>query len=677
MQKMTDWQYAPKSYLMPWLVLCASLAATIYAADAVRSNIENEAQLEFAVDCNEVKANIEARLQAHKQVLLGGAAMFDASESVNRDEWRKYAARMQIDQHFNGIQGLGYSLLIQKQQLPGHIAEIRKQGFTTYTVHPAGERESYSSIIYLEPFEGRNLRAFGYDMYSEPVRRAAMEQARDKNLPAISGKVVLMQESNENVQAGTLMYVPVYRKQVPINTVEQRRAALTGWVYSPFRMNDLLHGVLQSLHEPDSKHIHLEVYDGPLANAANLLYDSEAGAQKGIRTKKLLSLERRTDFNGHVWTLRFELVKGSMAGINYSKAWGTFTAGFATSLLLFFLMLSSLNTRRNAQRIAEELTTELRKRAATEHELNERLRLKSTALNSSANAMIIANADGIIEWVNPAFSRLSGYEPEEALGQNPKALVHSGKQDQFFYKQLWETILAGKAWHGELINRRKDGTLYNEEMTITPVTNDQGVITNFIALKQDITERKMTEAQIHNLAFYDALTTLPNRRLLDDRLSQAMAAGKRNNRYAALIFLDLDNFKPLNDTHGHVAGDLLLIEVAKRLKSCVREMDTVARFGGDEFVVLLSELTEDRAESAVQAGVIAEKIRSTLSAPYQLNLPQDNIAEPRTVEHHCTSSIGVALFIGQETSAEDALKRADLGMYQAKQGGRNTIHFCD
>jgi diguanylate cyclase (GGDEF)-like protein len=195
-----------------------------------------------------------------------------------------------------------------------------------------------------------------------------------------------------------------------------------------------------------------------------------------------------------------------------------------------------------------------------------------------------------------------------------------------------------------------------------------------IGLNTDITERKQMEDQVHQLAFFDPLTKLPNRRLLTDRLSQAMAASKRSGCYCALMFADLDNFKPLNDTHGHEVGDLLLIEVAERLKSCIREMDTVARFGGDEFIVMICELDTDKTESAKQAGVVAEKIRAALASPYILKVEQEGKIEA-TVEHHCSASIGIALFFDHETSQIELLKEADRAMYQAKDAGCNSIRF--
>ena len=185
---------------------------------------------------------------------------------------------------------------------------------------------------------------------------------------------------------------------------------------------------------------------------------------------------------------------------------------------------------------------------------------------------------------------------------------------------------------------------------------------------------KEAEAQILRLAFYDPLTQLPNRRLLDDRLTQALAESKRSGRYGAVMFLDLDNFKPLNDVHGHAAGDLLLMDVARRLKACVREIDSVARFGGDEFVVLVSDLSADREESTTQVKVIAEKICHSLAAPYLLKV--EHAGKPDAmVEHQCSASIGIVVFIKQDADGTDLLKWADAAMYQAKDAGRNAIQF--
>ena len=203
------------------------------------------------------------------------------------------------------------------------------------------------------------------------------------------------------------------------------------------------------------------------------------------------------------------------------------------------------------------------------------------------------------------------------------------------------------------------------EVISRPELDAQGEIVGYHGITREITQRKLLEEQVHQLAFFDPLTRLANRRLLDDRLSQALAAGRRSACFGALLFLDLDNFKPLNDEHGHAVGDLLLQEVASRLSACVRQVDTVARFGGDEFVVLLAELSADLAQSTQQATALAEKMRHKLAEPYVLT---------PMVTHHCSASIGLAVFSGQSV-AHEVLKAADTAMYLAKEAGRNIVRY--
>ena len=247
------------------------------------------------------------------------------------------------------------------------------------------------------------------------------------------------------------------------------------------------------------------------------------------------------------------------------------------------------------------------------------------------------------------------------------------------YSELASRAGLGACWSQPILSpsRQVLGTfaIYHRDKH-APTEADIYVIEQSARLASIAIERKQMEDEVRKLAFYDALTELPNRRLLTDRLKQALTASKRKGLYGALLFLDLDNFKPLNDQHGHDFGDLLLKEAARRIRSCVREVDTVARFGGDEFVVVLSELVADKTASATQVSMVAEKIRSALAAPYLLSIHNEGSVET-SVEHHCTSSIGAVLFGKQESSASNILKWADLAMYQAKAAGRNTVKFYD
>jgi diguanylate cyclase (GGDEF)-like protein/PAS domain S-box-containing protein len=302
-----------------------------------------------------------------------------------------------------------------------------------------------------------------------------------------------------------------------------------------------------------------------------------------------------------------------------------------------------------------------------------RVRLAANVFDYAHEGITITNSDGKILEVNEAFCRITGYSRNEVIGQRP-SILKSGRQDAAFYQEMWHTLRTVGIWSGEIWNRRKTGEVHPEILNISAVRDPQGVIQQYVALFSDITRRKEMEERIHQLAFFDPLTNLPNRRLLNDRLSQTLMAIKRTGRFGALMFLDLDNFKPLNDTHGHAMGDLLLIEVASRLKASVREMDTVARIGGDEFVVMLSELDTDGKVSEVQARGVAEKIRSRLADAFVL-AQSDSEGNPKVLEHRCTASVGGVLVDPNTTDMEGRMGQADAAMYQAKALGRNQVVF--
>ncbi|MBK5965406.1 hypothetical protein CCR95_15240 [Thiocystis minor] len=293
------------------------------------------------------------------------------------------------------------------------------------------------------------------------------------------------------------------------------------------------------------------------------------------------------------------------------------------------------------------------------------LRIAATVFNAQ-EGILITDANQVILRVNQAFIKTTGFASEEAIGQTPR-LLKSGRHGRDFYATMWSSIDATGSWKGEIWNRRKNGEVYPEWLGITALKGDDGQVTHYVATLHDITERKAAEDAIQHLAFYDALTALPNRRLLLDRLEHAMIVSERTQHVGALLFLDLDRFKELNDTYGHATGDLLLQDVARRLQGSVRDVDTVARLGGDEFVVMLEDLGEDADDVRNVAAEIGAKILAALGEPYQL-------AEHR---HLSTPSIGVILFQGRLASVDELLSRADLAMYRAKQSGRNRVCFFD
>jgi diguanylate cyclase (GGDEF)-like protein/PAS domain S-box-containing protein len=292
-------------------------------------------------------------------------------------------------------------------------------------------------------------------------------------------------------------------------------------------------------------------------------------------------------------------------------------------------------------------------------------RIAATAFESQESLMI-TNAERVILRVNQAFTDCTGYTTEDIVGQTPH-LLESGRHNEAFYRDMWETIRRTGAWQGEAWDRRKNGTIYPKWLSISAVKNDDGIVTHYVWSHIDITERKAAEEIIEHLAFYDHLTQLPNRQLLLDRLKQALLSSTHNSRQGALLFIDLDNFKNLNDTLGHDFGDLLLKQATQRLQSSIRQGDTVARLGGDEFVVMLVDLSEQPIEAAAQTEAIGEAMLASLSQPYSLDQHT----------YRCTASIGVTLFGAHPQATEELMKQADIAMYQAKKAGRNTLRFFD
>ncbi len=323
----------------------------------------------------------------------------------------------------------------------------------------------------------------------------------------------------------------------------------------------------------------------------------------------------------------------------YSSRRGEFSAGLQNLLLRF----------------ADQLALSF-----IEGEHLERIRLQNAALESAANAVMITTSEGQIEWVNPAFTELTGYELAEIKGSTPRTLKSGIHSDQF-YSRLWETVKSGQVWRGELYNRRKDGTIYVEEQTVTPVKSDEGEISHFVSIKQDVTARRKSEERIRYLALHDPLTDLPNRRVMEDTIERLIAACRRDGRPSVLILLDLDNFKTINDSMGHPAGDRILIDLTKILKGALRPGDQIARFGGDEFVVLLE-------------GASPEAGRITAERLLQVVSQHSFQAEGRVFD--LTISLGVVPIDGR-LEGPSIIALADAALYTSKEAGRNRVTFLD
>jgi two-component sensor histidine kinase/CHASE1-domain containing sensor protein len=384
---------------MVWTVLIASLLATFTGWYLAREERTRRVHDRFDFHVRAVQSSLHEHLQACELLLRGCAGLFAASDEVTRSEWRTYVNKLEIEQYYPGIQGVGFSMRILPSEKSSHISEIRAEGFPAYTITPDGERPEYTSIVYLEPFDWRNQRAFGYDMTSEPVRREAMSRARDTGLATMSGKVTLVQETNEDVQAGFLIYLPVYRKTEPTETPEQRRDALVGYVYSPFRMVNFIRDVLAE----QEKYVELDVFDGEERHPANLMFRGSAkgGSLQPSGPRYPITHQSVFEYAGHRWLLVFESSPRYEETIFAAPTDVVLVLGILSSLLLFACLSSLIRSRNQAVTLAG-ITLEMERAGrGLREEASERKRAeralhrseKDLVLRDQLNAVFLTHPD--------------------------------------------------------------------------------------------------------------------------------------------------------------------------------------------------------------------------------------------------------------------------------------------
>jgi signal transduction histidine kinase/DNA-binding response OmpR family regulator len=337
--------------LLPLLILLCSLAVTVGAWNSLRQSQQAAAELNFQLLTEDVLEDIEKRMSNHRQILLGAAGLLDASDAVSREEWQRYIQRLELERNYPGILGVGYTQVIRPHQLAEFEAARRSEGFLDFAVRPPGNRELYTSILYLEPFAGRNLAAFGFDMFSEPVRQAAMREAARSGEAQLSGRVTLVQETHGPVQAGLLMYLPIYRRGYPLNTYQERMEALQGFVYSPYRVNDLMSGLLDG-HELA---IDFTLFAGPKADPEQRLFVSHPRVEQRVSPLPPAQLQ----LFGQTWTVAFHAQPGYYANFQQGQS-GLLLLGGTISLLLFFLARSLAMGQQRALAMARDMTAQLR-----------------------------------------------------------------------------------------------------------------------------------------------------------------------------------------------------------------------------------------------------------------------------------------------------------------------------
>ncbi|MDH4234984.1 MAG: diguanylate cyclase [Gallionella sp.] len=517
-------------WLLPWLVLAASLTITYMMWDSENENAKNSLQLDFDYRVRETHSRIEERIKAYELILHGVSALFMASKKVEQHEFHDFVEALHLDAYYSGSQTIGFAAAVPSQKKNSHIAAIHASGFPGYSIKPGGNRDLYAPVNYIEPSTDDIRNKVGFDLYSDPVRRAAMELARDTGNPVNSGKLLLPASEDDDVriQSGFVMFLPVYKQGWAIDTVSERQANIIGWVYASFRMTDLMSGILGEI----ATEIDIEIHDGAEISDKTMLFDPDVSGAGGNPDAQFINTSR-LEFEEHLWTTVIVSLPGFEERTDRSKSNFVAYVGIMMSLLLT-----------------------------------------------------------ILAWL---------------LVQGRALALHSS----------------------EAINR-------------------------------ELVERKAAEERMQYMAHHDVLTGLPNRALFSDRLQRGLVLAKRDKGHLALMFLDLDKFKPVNDTYGHAVGDQLLKEVAQRLQNCVRESDTVSRIGGDEFVVLLPSI-----EAEQDAMLVAEKMLHALNQTFEL----------AGQSLHISCSIGVAVYPEHGNDELTLTHNADIAMYYTKSGGRNNARL--
>jgi diguanylate cyclase (GGDEF)-like protein/PAS domain S-box-containing protein len=624
------------------LVLAASLGTTYWLWHHEKQNavMDQRAQADF--NLRSFLSRIDQRMLAQEQMLRGVQGLFAASaEPVSRQAFRDYVGALKLGADFSGLEGIGWVPLVAPAGRADHISAARRQGLPDYDIVPADSPPDWAPLAQLEPALARHRQSLGLDLGADAPRRAAMLRARDSGMATITEKVTRLVETGETVKAGFVMFLPVYRRGLPADSLEARRTHLAGWVVAPFDMASWM----ASLYGEHAAGIDVRIFDGVQITQEAELYDSAAPlAWHGERQDEMLEY---LNVAGRSWTLAVRSLGASDVYARRDQSQIIARSGVILSLLLGLLTWVMVSDRSRAMVLALRMTSELR-------ETKEHFEL---VFDTSPDAVVISRQiDGRIIDVNPGFVAMTGYGRGDVIGHGLGSLA------------MWKTADGRDRYLQALRERngcenleasfvRKDGSELVGILS-AQAASFKGVAC-FVGVMRDITTRKVIEDRMAHMAQHDALTGLPNRALFDDRLHQAVTQAHRNRTRLALLYIDLDHFKPVNDTFGHATGDVLLKDAARRMAEHVRASDTVARIGGDEFVVLLSAVQDkDDARS------VAEKMRQALSEVFDLSGGHSA---------HISSSIGVAVYPDHAMDELQLSKHADDAMYQAKQMGRDRV----
>jgi len=484
-----------------WFILITSLVLTVGAYFLSVSFVQQRVEDRFSFRTTEIESAIKDRLRIYEQVLWGGVGLWNASKSVSRQEWGKYVESLKINQHWPGIQGIGFSIPVQPLEKQAHIEKIRSEGFPEYLIKPEGTRDLYSAIIYLEPFDWRNQRAFGYDMWSNEMRQMAMTRARDEGVAATSGIITLVQETKEDIQRGFLMYLPVYQTKTIPKTLKEKRERFVGWVYAPFRAGDLMKGIVGT----EDPNIEFEIFDGETMSQEALLFDSNSGLplNQSNHNHNFQKTVRIT-LQGRLWTIQFNTHDTSSGNSEKHLPLLVALAGGFVDLLLFYVIYSLYFINRRAESIAEEMTQA--SRDANEKLIVINADLKKTTvsrnymdsiLQSMTDTLVVISHDATIQSMNQATLNLLGYEESELIGKSIKVIItEEEKELELFSGTGLKMLIEKGSVHGvEMIYTAKEGHKISMLFSGSVMKDKEGTFKGIACVAQDITDHKNAEDQ--------------------------------------------------------------------------------------------------------------------------------------------------------------------------------------
>ena len=588
---------------IPWLILISGILLSLGLWRNAQQHAEEKSRAEFEFQVDRVVSSLENRMEANEQVLRGVVGLFDASLQVSRGEFKAYVAALHLEERYPGIQGVGFSLVVPRERRAAHVREVRAEGLPGYDLRPPGEREIHTSIIYLEPLDWRNRRALGYDMYSEPVRMKAMARARDSGKAALSGKVTLVQETDKDVQAGVLLYVPVFHARESPGKAADGTRTLLGWAYSPLRMNDMMRSLLRTEHSELAGRMALRIHDGDDATPASLLFDSESASgsvEGGLRAT------RRVMLAGQPWTLSARALPAFGEADVAARERTLLAAELGITLLLAILASTVIRSHARATAALAQLT-----RANREIEAN-RKKLQSI-YDTSSVAIFFVDTHGVITFANRRMAEMFATSTGELLGREYVSLIHPDEREtgQRNVSALLDSAIP--LVDVERRYRRADNTEFWGHLTGRRISDSDAGDAGLVGVIADVTTRKTTEAELEQHRQHLEELVLSRTAELAAAKDAAEAASRAKSMFLANMSHELRT--PMNGIMGMTSLALRRASDPKQIDQLKTSLDSAERLLATINDILdISKLEADQMQLVEADFSIAGLIDDSLQA---------------------------------------------------------------